>query len=160
MITNATYVGASNTMVFIEPDNKNVKADNPELVEWVNAGNTINPYVEPMGDNKEVKYAEIYAYADSLIEAQEGTFFTKGKSAGRNKDRLLKQQNKRNNKKIKNIPLSTPEQAEEDNYNSFMEWSEEVYDEADKSHDFVENRPQVDQVKNYDVVNTPNWPTP
>jgi len=114
----------------------------------------------PIDDAKETKYAEIYAHADSLIAEQEDTFFTKGSNRGRNKDRLLKQQNKRNNKKIKGQTLNPNEQAEEDRYDSFMEWSEDVYDEADKSRDKVENYPHVEQVKNYNVETEPNWPTP
>jgi len=158
MITNATYAGSSLTVVFIEPDNKNVSAYDPELLEWVSSGNTIDPYIELMGDNKEVKYDEIYTYADNLIAEEEDTFFVKGKGKGRNKDRLVRQQNKRNNKKIKGQTLNPKEQDEEDRYDSFMTWTGDVYDEADKSRDKVENYPHVEQVKNYDVINDPNWP--
>ena len=113
---------------------------------------------EILNENKTKKYIEIYEYADNLIMEQETTFFTKGKGKGRDKDRLLKQQNKRNSKLIKGTPLSTPEQEEEDRYNSFLDWSEDVYTEADQAHDFVGTRPKVEQVQNYNVETDPNWP--
>jgi len=114
--------------------------------------------LNPIGDTKEAKYAEIYAHADSLIAEQEAAFFTKGVSTGRNKDRLLKQQNKRNNKKIKGQNLNAKEQAEDDRYDSFMDWADIVYDVADTSEDAVEAMTNVEDVKNYDVDNI-TWPT-
>jgi len=106
---------------------------------------------------KQGKYPSIYAHADSLIEAQEATFFSKGSNRGRNKDRLLKQQNKRNNKKIKGQSLNPKEEAEDDRYDSFMDWADTIYDEADLAEDAVEAMSDINNVKAYDVVNDPNW---
>ena len=158
MITNATYAGSSNTLVYIEPDNINVLVANEAVIEWVNAGNTVNPYIEPMGDNKVAKYAEIYAYADSLIEAQEATFFPQGGNTARNKERLTREQNRRNNKKIKGDPLTPEEDALDDRYDSFMDFADSIYDTADLAEDEVELMTNVSDVKNYDVVNSPAWP--
>lgn len=45
MITKATYAGSSNTMCLVEPSMSIVPADDPQVTEWVDAGNTIFPYV-------------------------------------------------------------------------------------------------------------------
>lgn len=111
-----------------------------------------------MSQAKKDKYVEIYTHADSLIAEQEATFFNKGVSANRNKDRLSKQQNKRNNKKIKSIPLSPQEELEDDRYDSFLDWSDSVYDEADLANDVVELLTNINDVKSYDMVDDPNWP--
>lgn len=158
MIINATYAGSNNTRVYIEPDNKTVSVRNPELLEWVAAGNTINLYTEQMGDNKEVKTSEIYNYADSLIQVQEATFFDRGKSVGRNRDRLLKQQNKRNNKLIKGQGLNPAEELEDDRYDSFLDWTDTIYDTADIGEDIVEDMDDVAAVKAFDPVTMLNWP--
>lgn len=125
--------------------------DNPNLI-------TMKPDTVKLEEAKQLKYPEIYAHADSLIQAQENTFFDKGINSGRNKDRLLKQQNKRNNKKIKGQNLNAKEQAADDRYDSFLDWADLVYDEADLAEDAVEAMSDIEAVKGYDVVNTPNWP--
>lgn len=112
----------------------------------------------PILDAKDAKYTEIYAYADTLIEINEATFFTQGGSTSRNKDRLTRKQNKRNNKKIKGQPLTPKEKDADDRYDSFMDWADLVYDEEDLAKDAVELVEAVDDVQAYDVVNTPNWP--
>ena len=68
MITNATYAGSSNTIVFIEPNNTNISADDPLVLEWVSAGNTINLYEEPLEFVLDRKTIEINEYANALIE--------------------------------------------------------------------------------------------
>lgn len=45
MITKATYAGSSNTMCTIEPSMEIVPSNDQWVTEWVDAGNTIFPYV-------------------------------------------------------------------------------------------------------------------
>ena len=112
----------------------------------------------PLQDAKGTKYAEIYAYADSLLEDNEDTFFPKGYSHARDKDRLAKSQAKRSNKKIAGTPLSVQEEAEDDRYDSLMDWADSVYDIADLAEDTVETLPTVPQVEEYNVATSPSWP--
>ena len=113
----------------------------------------------PLQDAKDAKYAEIYAHADLLIVNNEATFFTKGnKNPVRNKDRLIKKQFSRGNKKIASIALSPAEEAADDRYDSLMDWADSVYDEADLAEDTVETLPTVPQVEGYDVATSPAWP--
>ena len=112
----------------------------------------------PLQDAKDAKYAEIYSYADSLIEANEATFFPKGSYPARNKDRLAKAQDKRNNKKIKGTPLSAAEEAADDRYDSLMDWADSVYDVADLAEDTVETLPTAPQIEDYNVEASPAWP--
>lgn len=59
MITKATYAGSSNTMCTIEPSMAIVPANDPQVTEWVNAGNTIFPYEPPSQTADEARTAKL-----------------------------------------------------------------------------------------------------
>ena len=109
-------------------------------------------------ETKTKKYTYIYNYADALIELQEDTFFLQGSSHTRNKERLAREQQKRNNKKIIGTTLTPQEELDDDKYDYFMDWADQVYDAANLAEDSVEVLPDIDVVRLYDVASEPSWP--
>ena len=71
MITKATYAGSSNTICTIEPSMAIVPADDPQVTEWENAGNTIFPYVPPAQTADEARTEKHNELRNNAIAASE-----------------------------------------------------------------------------------------
>ena len=167
MVDTVRYTNSNNDMVQVEPEGWGVSWPSQTwhkavIEEWVAEGNSILPYDEFYGvslnEVKEIKYTEVYDYADGLIEYQENLFFPQGSKVSRNKERLQGRQNSRNTKKINGQPLTPQEELDDDKYDYLMDWSDKVYDAADLAEDDVELLVDAASVQAYDVTAQPSWP--
>ena len=107
---------------------------------------------------KQPKYAEIWAYANSLIKA-----VTDAESPDRNDsegkaERLSNKSQKRLTKKSKGQALTPQEEADEDWYDVFLDWADATNDIADLAEDAVEAMTLVGNINAYNAETTPAWP--
>ena len=107
---------------------------------------------------KQPKYAEIWAYANSLIKAVSDAESPDHNNSESKAERLSNKSQKRLTKKSKGQSLTTKEEAAEDWYDAFLDWADSTNDIADLAEDAVEAMTLVGNVNAYNVETTPAWP--
>ena len=101
------------------------------------------------------KYSEIWnEYERRIAETNDDAGTSKDPHSG--VDKANKSQ-KRLTKKSKGGSLNAKEEADEEWYDEYLDWSDENHDAADSACDVVELLTAPSAVNAYDVVNDPSW---
>ena len=133
-----------------------------QLDEWLGEGNTIDQYDHLHGqdilDVKNNKYAEIWAYGNSLIGYEtEHSDTTSNTVTGKSK-KISDKSQKRLTKKSKGQSLTPDEEADEDWFDSFLDWEDSINDTSDSGCDTVESMSDKYLVDDFDPATDIIWP--
>lgn len=150
-----------NNFIIVPDDLNNLQ--NKQVVFWGTLpGNVIGPYDPNFGKTleevKDEKYIEIWSASDQPKADAEKTFDeSKNTSPARRDNNLGKKSNKVLNKKAKGKPLTPKEEDFFDEWDRFLDYSDEVNDQADSSCDEVEDMSTIQQVSDFDASGI-DWP--
>lgn len=157
MITNATYAGSSNTIVYIEPDNINVSLSHQGLVDWIGTGGIINPYEEDIELTKESKVVSANSYAIGLIHnAYSNPIEGVEVDATIQRNVMSLRRNNKANKLAGEIALTQAEKDESKVDQKLSEYELKVLADADKVIANINKLDTVEEVNAFDIT-VQNW---
>ena len=161
IIFDLWYLINPTTPPFYDTDTEKLSPGDPILVvgKYEQVWNIVPLSQQEMDDNldnaKDIKYTEIWDYYEALVlNTQNNSDESHQTDKGYN---LQKKSDKRLTKKSKGQSLSPAEEAEEDAYDGFLDWSDDNHDLADNGEDDVELMTLPSTVVAFDVANDIDW---
>ena len=157
MITNATYGGSLNNLVFIEPDNEFVLPEDKRVIEWINEGNIINPYQISISDVIKNKEREIYLYAESQINfAYSNPIQSISIPPDVQRKKMLIRRNQKTDKILGNIALTQIEEDEAKADQKLSEYELKIWNDADKAISNLNKLNTIAEVESFNISEE-NW---